>query len=43
MKFASIVNAIEEGRRIYENIKKFLRFQLSTNAGAILTVFIGIF
>jgi Ca2+-transporting ATPase len=35
------VNAVEEGRGIYENIKKFLRFQLSTNAGAILTVFIG--
>lgn len=39
--FKSIVNAVEEGRGIYENIKKFLRFQLSTNAGAILTVFIG--
>jgi len=39
--FTSIVNAIEEGRAIYANIKKFLRFQLSTNAGAILTVFIG--
>ncbi len=39
--FTSIVNAVEEGRGIYANIKKFLRFQLSTNAGAILTVFIG--
>jgi Ca2+-transporting ATPase len=39
--FTSIVNAVEEGRGIYENIKKFLRFQLSTNAGAIFTVFIG--
>jgi Ca2+-transporting ATPase len=39
--FTSIVNAVEEGRGIYENIKKFLRFQLSTNAGAILTVFVG--
>lgn len=39
--FTSIVNAVEEGRVIYANIKKFLRFQLSTNAGAILTVFIG--
>lgn len=39
--FKSIVSAVEEGRGIYENIKKFLRFQLSTNAGAILTVFIG--
>ncbi len=39
--FASIVNAVEEGRGIYDNIKKFLRFQLSTNVGAIATVFIG--
>ncbi|VVB84934.1 Copper-exporting P-type ATPase B [uncultured archaeon] len=39
--FKSIVSAVEEGRGIYENIKKFLRFQLSTNVGAILTVFIG--
>ncbi|MCX9081243.1 MAG: calcium-transporting P-type ATPase, PMR1-type [Candidatus Methanoperedens sp.] len=39
--FKSIVSAVEEGRGIYENINKFLRFQLSTNAGAIITVFIG--
>lgn len=39
--FKSIVSAVEEGRGIYENIRKFLRFQLSTNTGAILTVFIG--
>ena len=36
--FASIVHAIEEGRTIYGNIIKFVRFQLSTNIGAILTV-----
>jgi Ca2+-transporting ATPase len=36
--FASIVRAVEEGRTIYENIIKFVRFQLSTNIGAILTV-----
>ena len=36
--FASIVHAIEEGRTIYDNIVKFVRFQLSTNIGAILTV-----
>lgn len=36
--FASIVRAVEEGRTIYENIVKFVRFQLSTNVGAILTV-----
>lgn len=36
--FATIVNAIKEGRCIYENMVKFIRFQLSTNMGAILTV-----
>lgn len=36
--FASIVRAVEEGRTIYDNIVKFVRFQLSTNVGAILTV-----
>ncbi|GAB3540550.1 cation-transporting P-type ATPase [Noviherbaspirillum agri] len=36
--FASIVRAVKEGRTIYENIIKFVRFQLSTNVGAILTV-----
>jgi len=32
------VRAVEEGRTIYDNIVKFVRFQLSTNIGAILTV-----
>ena len=36
--FATIVSAIKEGRTIYDNIVKFVRFQLSTNVGAILTV-----
>jgi Ca2+-transporting ATPase len=36
--FASIVRAVKEGRTIYDNIVKFVRFQLSTNIGAILTV-----
>ena len=36
--FATIVRAVEEGRLIYDNIVKFVRFQLSTNIGAILTV-----
>jgi Ca2+-transporting ATPase len=36
--FASIVRAVQEGRTIYDNIVKFVRFQLSTNIGAILTV-----
>jgi len=36
--FATIVDAVKEGRTIYDNIVKFVRFQLSTNIGAILTV-----
>jgi P-type Ca2+ transporter type 2C len=36
--FASIVRAVKEGRAIYDNIVRFLRFQLSTNMGAIQTV-----
>ena len=36
--FTSIVGAVKEGRTIYDNIIKFVRFQLSTNIGAILTV-----
>jgi Ca2+-transporting ATPase len=37
--FATIVGAVREGRTIYDNIVKFVRFQLSTNVGALLTVF----
>jgi len=37
--FATIVRAVEEGRTIYANIVKFVRFQLSTNFGAVLSVF----
>ena len=36
--FATIVKAIEEGRKIYDNIKRFIKFQVSTNVGAILTI-----
>jgi P-type Ca2+ transporter type 2C len=36
--FATMVVAVKEGRTIYDNIVKFVRFQLSTNIGAILTV-----
>ncbi|MEQ8156819.1 MAG: cation-translocating P-type ATPase, partial [Clostridiaceae bacterium] len=38
--FASIVSAVEEGRIIYSNIRKFVSFLLSCNVGEILVVFI---
>ncbi len=37
--FATIVGAVRQGRALYDNILKFVRFQLSTTMGAILTVF----
>ena len=40
--FASIVNAIEEGRTIYDNIRKFVQYMLSSNFGEVLTVFVAI-
>ena len=36
--FATIVQAVREGRTIFDNIRRFVRFQLSTNIGAILTI-----
>ena len=39
--FASIVAAVEEGRGIYENIKKFVHYLLSCNSGEILVMFIS--
>ncbi len=39
--FATIVNAVEEGRKIYDNIRKVLQFQLSTNMAEVLYVFIA--
>lgn len=40
--FASIVSAVEEGRVIYDNIRKFVYFLLSCNIGEILLIFISI-
>jgi Ca2+-transporting ATPase len=40
--FASIVRAVEEGRVIFDNIKKFINYLLSGNTGEVLTLFLSI-
>ena len=40
--FATVVSAVEEGRRIYDNILKAIQFLLSSNIGEIVTLFIAI-
>ena len=37
--FATIVNAVEEGRKIYDNVLKVLQFQLSTNLSEVIIMF----
>lgn len=39
--FSSIVSAVEEGRNIYSNIRKFIRYLLSCNVGEVLTMFLS--
>lgn len=41
--FANIVAAVEEGRKIYQNIRNFVRYQVSTNVAAVLLIVLATF
>ncbi len=40
--FVTIVEAVRQGRNIYDNIKKAIHFLIATNIGEIVTIFIGL-
>ena len=40
--FVTIVEAVKQGRGIYENIRKAIHFLIATNIGEIVTIFIGL-
>jgi len=41
--FSTIVKAVQEGRRIYDNVRKFVKYLLSTNSGELWTLFLAPF
>lgn len=41
--FANIVHAVEEGRKIYQNIRNFVRYQVSTNVAAVALIVVSTF
>ncbi len=39
--FSTIIKAVQEGRRIYDNILKFIKYMMTTNSGELLTLLLG--